>query len=208
MLDNQAKQQTELKPSDIDVLKKSASANHAEAQFQLGMAYANGNGLDLDYTQAFNWIQKAVSQNHLQAMRTLAWLYANGFGVEQNDAKAQELCIKLAEQGDPKDQYFLASLYHSGLYGMQPDSKQMIYWYYQAAQQHYARAQYALAKVIMKGVDLEPNDEMVFQWLSLADINGHEKAGEELQKLMQRLPADVVDGFKERMKASIEAANQ
>lgn len=193
---------------DIELLKKAAAAGNPEAQHQLGMLYANGTGVALDYSQAFEWVEKAASQNHPQALRTLAWLYANGFGIEQNDEKAQQLILQLAEAGDAKDQYFLASLYHSGLYGMKPDSKQMIHWYYQSAQQHYARAQYALAKIIMKGVDIAPNDEMVFQWLSLASINGHEKAGEELKQLIQKLPADIVESYKERMKASIEAAIQ
>lgn len=191
---------------DLAILRQSAEQGNAEAQHQLGMIYANGNGVDLDYTTAFNWINKAAGQGHRQALRTLAWLYANGFGTEQNDNKAQQLIIQLAEAGDPKDQYFLASLYQSGLYGMETDSKQMVFWYYQSAQQHYARAQYALAKIILKGVDLEPNDEMAFQWLSLADINGHKKAGEELRKLMQKLPPQTVEEYKARMKASIEAS--
>ncbi len=195
-----------LSSSDLDLLKKAAETGNAEAQHQLGMCFANGDGVELDYSKAFDWVQKAADQQHPQALRTLAWLYANGFGTEQNDEKAQALVIQLAEAGGAKDQYFLASLYQSGLYGMQPDSEKMLYWYYQAAQQHYARAQYALAKIIMKGVDLEPNDEMVFQWLSLANINGHEKAGEELKKLMQKLPADIIEEYKQRMRASIEAA--
>jgi len=194
--------------ADIKNLTRSAQAGHIEAQHQLGMAYADANGVELNYSEAFNWLEKAASNNHPQSLRTLAWLYANGFGTEQNDDMAQACSIKLAELGDAKDQYFLASLYQSGVYGMQPDSKKMIYWYYQSAQQHYARAQYALAKIIMKGVDIESNDEMVFQWLSLANINGHKKADEELQKLMQRLPADQVETYKTRMTESIKASLQ
>jgi len=205
-LNKQTSSKSGITSSDIDLLKKTAQAGNPEAQHQLGMCYANGDGLELDYSQAFDWVQKAADQQHTQALRTLAWLYANGFGTEQNDDKAQALVIQLAEAGGAKDQYFLASLYQSGLYGMQTDSEKMVYWYYRAAQQHYARAQYALAKIIMKGVDLEPNDEMVFQWLSLANINGHEKAGEELKKLMQKLPADIIENYKQRMKASIETA--
>jgi len=207
-LKNQEDPKIQLKPSEIDHLIKTAESGNIEAQHQLGMMYANGNGVDLDYKNAFIWLDKAASHDHVQALRTLAWLYANGFGIEQNDHAAQDICNKLAEMGDAKDQYYLASLYQTGVYGMQPDSKKMVHWYYQAALQHYPRAQYALAKIILKGVDIEPNNEMAFQWLSLADINGHEKAGEELKKLMESLPAEEVELYKQRMRASIESASQ
>lgn len=208
LLNNENSTQLQLKESDITLLRKSAEAGSVEAQNQLGMIYANGNGVELNYTEAFKWIKKAAEKDHQQALRTLSWLYANGFGIEQSDEKAQQICLRLAELGDAKDQYFLASLYQSGLYGMKPDSKTMIHWYYQSAQQHYPRAQYALAKIILKGNDLEKNDEMAFQWLSLANINGHTKAGEELKALIERLPADTIDTYKKRMTASIEASTQ
>ena len=205
-MNKQTPSKSGLSASDIELLTKAAQAGNPEAQHQLGMCFANGDGVELDYSKAFDWVEKAANQQHQQALRTLAWLYANGFGTDQSDEKAQALIIQLAEAGDAKDQYFLASLYQSGIYGMQADSEKMIYWYHQAAQQHYARAQYALAKIILKGVDLKPNDEMAFQWLSLANINGHEKAGEELKKLMQKLPADIIESYQQRMRASIEAA--
>ncbi len=198
--------QPELKPADIALITKAAEAGNIEAQNQLGMVYANGNGVELNYKEAFIWIKKAADGGHIQSLRTLSWLYANGFGIEQNDEKAQETSIILAELGDAKDQYFLASLYQSGLYGMQPDSEKMISWYYKSAQQHYARAQYALAKIIMKGVDIKSNDEMAFQWLSLANMNGHKKADEELKNLIQKLPKETIDGFKQRMTDSIKSS--
>lgn len=205
---NQDTPKDSLNQSEFDLLVKTAESGNSEAQNQLGMIYANGSGIDLDYSKAFIWLEKAAKQNHVQALRTLAWLYANGFGIEQNDKAAQDICYQLAELGDAKDQYYLASLYQTGVYGMKPDSEKMIHWYYKSALQQYARAQYALAKIIIKGVDIEPNDEMAFQWLSLADINGHQKAGEELKKLIETIPADALEIYKQRMRASIEAASQ
>lgn len=205
-MNKQSATQPELKAADIELITKAAKAGNVEAQNQLGMVYANGNGVELDYKEAFIWIKKAADSGHTLSLRTLSWLYANGFGIEQSDEKAQDTSIELAEKGDAKDQYFLASLYQSGLYGMKPDSEKMIDWYYKSAQQHYARAQYALAKIIIKGVDIKSNDEMAFQWLSLANMNGHKKADEELKSLIQRLPKETIEGFKQRMTASIESS--
>lgn len=205
-MNKQTTPEQNLTQAEIDLITQSAESGNTEAQHQLGMIYANSNGVELDYKEAFKWLEKAAENNHSQAMRTLSWLYANGFGTDQSDEKAQEFSTKLAEIGDAKDQYFLASLYQTGIYGMQPNPEKMIYWYNQAAQQHYPRAQYALAKLILKGVDIKPNDEMAFQWLSLAVMNGHKKADDELKSLIERLPADTIDGFKQRMTESIEAS--
>lgn len=190
----------------ITQLNRAAEQGDVQAQAILGMAYANENGVELDYKKAFKWLSKAAEQQHPASMRTLAYLYTSGFGVEQNDEKARELCVKLAKLGDPKDQYFLATLYQTGLYGMEPDSKQMLHWYYQAAQQQYGAAQYALAKVILKGKDIERNEEMAFQWLSMAIVNGHEKAGDALRTLTEQIPQDIVEQYKQRMTEQIKQA--
>ncbi|MDH5425970.1 MAG: sel1 repeat family protein [Gammaproteobacteria bacterium] len=201
-------EQAQLSAADRETYRKAAEAGNPDAQYHVGMTYANANGVELDYKQAFKWIYLAAEVGHVQAMRTLAWLYANGFGTEQSDEKAQHTSVLLAEKGNPKDQYFLASLYQSGIYGMQPDSEKMIHWYYQAAQQHYARAQYALAKIILKGVDIKANDEMAFQWLSLANMNGHKKAADELAKLIKRVPKEKIEEYKVRMTESIKSSLQ
>lgn len=199
-------QASQISAETLQELQLAAEQGNAEAQHQLGMIYANGNGVDLDYNEAAKWQQKAADQGHVKALRTLAWLYASGFGVQQDNNKARDICIQLAQRGDPKDQYFMATLYQTGMYDTEPDSQKMIQWYYQSAQQQYPRAQYALAKAIMSGRDISPNDEMAFQWLSLAVVNGHKKAGDELRKLTEHLPPEVVEQYKQRMMEQMKQA--
>ncbi|HAJ97661.1 MAG TPA: hypothetical protein DCO72_07995 [Ruminococcus sp.] len=50
----------ELKKEGVQFLRLSAEKGHAEAQFELGNAYANGNGVDVDYQEAKKWYQLAM----------------------------------------------------------------------------------------------------------------------------------------------------
>ncbi len=46
------------------------------AQCILGMKYWFGDGVEIDFKKAINWLQKAAAQKHDAAIRSLADLYA------------------------------------------------------------------------------------------------------------------------------------
>lgn len=56
---------------------KAAAANHAKAQFKLGLAYAEGKGVEKDSVQAFRWypINQACTLNRVKTM----FMYLLGF---------------------------------------------------------------------------------------------------------------------------------
>ncbi len=180
-------------------LQQAAEQGNPEAQYHLAMLYGEGEGVALDYVKAGYWCHKASEQNHVKAMRTLAWLYANGYGFEQSDEKAGSFYQRLAELGDSRDQYFLGMLYSTGRYNMPIDIGQTLYWYQQSAHQGHVQAQYALAKLALEGKGVEQDNEVAFQWLSLASSQGHKKATEELKTLLKNLPEDEVALYKQRM---------
>ena len=70
--------------------KKSAEEGIAEAQFNLGYMYQNGQGVKQDYFKAFEWYQKAAEQGLAPAQYNLGVMYASGRGVRQNYTKAKE----------------------------------------------------------------------------------------------------------------------
>ena len=70
--------------------KKSAEQGHEEAQFNLGVMYAKGQGVKQDYFKAFEWYQKAAEQGNADAQCFLGFMYYNGEGVRQNYTKAKE----------------------------------------------------------------------------------------------------------------------
>lgn len=176
----------------IKALNQAVSKGNAEAQFRLGMLYANGEGVALDHGKAATLIQAAAKQKHPTAQTTLGWLYANGYGVEQDEARARTWYQRAAELGDIKGQYTLGTIYRFGQLGVEKDGAQAVHWYLQAANQGLAAAQFALGRLLMDGKLVEKDEETALQWLSLAHLNGSSKAEETIETLIRRMDPEVV----------------
>jgi len=78
-----------------------ADGGDPEAQFSLGLKYANLNGGAQDYEQAARWYLKAAGQSHALAQFNLGVMSANGQGMPQDEAAALNWFNKAARQGDP-----------------------------------------------------------------------------------------------------------
>jgi len=60
----------------------------AEAQHNLGVMYAKGEGVHQDYAEAASWFRKAAAQGDAEAQFGLGALYFEGEGVRQDYAEA------------------------------------------------------------------------------------------------------------------------
>jgi len=61
-----------------------AKQGHAIAQYNLGLLYANGQGVPKDDAQARQWYEKAAAQGQADAQVYLGSLYDYGRGVPQD----------------------------------------------------------------------------------------------------------------------------
>ena len=61
-----------------------ASQGDASAQSNLGLMYANGEGVTQDYKEAVKWYQLAAAQGYTAAQFNLGFMYTNGQGVIQD----------------------------------------------------------------------------------------------------------------------------
>src|SRR5436309_4023512 len=80
--------------------KKRADSGAADAQVNLGLMYAKGEGVPKDAAKAVEWYQKAAAQGDAQAQVRLGRMYAKGEGGPKDAAKAVEWYQKAAVQGD------------------------------------------------------------------------------------------------------------
>ncbi len=67
-----------------EVVSQSRRSRHAKTQFNLGLMYAEGQGLPRDHTEAGKWFRKAADQGDAKAQADLGVSYANGLGVPQD----------------------------------------------------------------------------------------------------------------------------
>lgn len=91
-----------------------AEKGHAEAQYNLGFMYANGQGVPQNHAEAAKWYRLAAQQGDAEAQGNLALMYAYGQGVSQNNIEAVRLYRLAAQQGNAPAQYNLAFMYAKG----------------------------------------------------------------------------------------------
>lgn len=83
----------------FELISKGAELNDIDCIAQLGYYYMVGQGVDLDYKKAVNYLSKAAKEGNMYAQYNLGICYSNGFGVGQNPELANEWLKKAAEQG-------------------------------------------------------------------------------------------------------------
>ena len=89
---------------------KAAEQGDANAQYNLGRCYADGEGVEKDQKKAVYWYTKAAEQELARAQNNLAICYENGEGVERDMKKAVYWYTKAAEQGHARAQKILGNI--------------------------------------------------------------------------------------------------
>jgi len=79
--------------------KSLAEQGDADAQWNLGMMYYNGQGVEQDSVEAVKWFQKSAEQGDADSQLGLGWMYANGKGIPQNLVLAHKWLNAAALQG-------------------------------------------------------------------------------------------------------------
>ena len=95
-------------------LELRAEQGVAEAQFNLGVMYFNGDGVTQDFETALKWYSLAAEQGNAGAQYSLGYMYVDGLGVTQDYRTALKWFSLAAEQGNAGAQYSLGLMYYNG----------------------------------------------------------------------------------------------
>ena len=167
-------------------LEAAAKGGDAQAQYEVGMDYYEGNGVSKNVATAAMWFDKAKTQGHEMATNQFYSYYS-------------KLLEGYAKQGDAKAQYYTGLAYLDGLEIAQNKSKAAKYFYASALQgdaaakaklcsfyskelkkfaQIDADAQYAIGLAYYKGDGVKKNSEVAARYLAQAMDNGNKDATE------------------------------
>jgi len=135
---------------DLSALQQQADKGDADAQFELGRAYFNGNGVSQDFNKAFELFRKSADQGNPKAENNLAVMYGRGSGVKQDLAEAVKWYRKSAEQGAPLPEDNLGLMLAQG-HGVSKDCKEAAEWYRKAAEQDFPDAELHLGMLYYFG---------------------------------------------------------
>jgi TPR repeat protein len=171
----------------IDTLKD-ARIGLREAQYEVGLMFANGVGVAQDLTQAIDWIRQAAERGLPAAQYLLGSRYASGIGLEKDTDKSFFWFQKAADQGHLKAVYRLAKL-HASAHQALSNSGLL-----KAAEQGLADAQFALGANWATGKCGAKNDELALFWYRSAAEQGLAAAQYALAELYangQSVPVDL-----------------
>jgi len=173
------------------VLFKSAENHYPEAQYQLGLCFERGDGVEESETKALLWIRLASKQNHFKAQQKLAeiltkfanegnghaayelaGLYRNGIGVEKSFKKCAQWLEKSCGLNHIQAMMDLAEMYDGGI-GVDDSVVMAFQLYNEAAENGNIDAQYILAKRYNHGRGTPPDPTMALEWFLRAAKQGH-----------------------------------
>ena len=183
----QAEEQT------LDELRALAERGNAEAQLNLGQAYAYGQGVTQDGAEALRWYRLAADQGHVlghyglgvmyagepcteadapnrgaqPAIEALPWSTCPFPGVLQDFVEAERWFRLAADQGNGAAQVVLGRMYADGR-GIPPDEAAAARWLRLAADQGYINGQHDLGVLYRDGRGVPEDFTEAVRWFRLA----------------------------------------
>ena len=100
----------------------------ANAQYNLGVMYDNGEGVPQDYAEAVKWYLLSAEQGYAPAQKSLGDIFLFGRGVVNDYSKATKWYRLAAEQNHASAQKSLGANYEYGL-GVPQNNVKAYMWY-------------------------------------------------------------------------------
>ena len=167
---------------ELTLLKEKAESGDIIAQYNLGCAYAEGDGTPVDLVQAVKWFRRAADGGDVDAQYNLAVMYDDGDGIDEDNEEAMKWYTAAAKQGDQFSQFNLAVMYDEGT-GVGQDYSKALHWYRQAAEQGDRDTQYSIGMLYETGDVGESDRVEAYAWYTLAAKNGELNAKEKCVQL-------------------------
>lgn len=130
-------------PSSVQTLIATAKRGDRQAQYDLGMRYQYGNGVQKSRSKAHRWLNKSAEAGKPQAQYALSLFYQQYARNQQGIKKALLWLKKAADQGLADAQYSLGMMFKNGsLVHNNPTEARR--WLQMAAAQGHVAAQLAM----------------------------------------------------------------
>ena len=172
-------------------LRAAADLDHPEAAYELGLAYAAGDGVPKDLDASARWINRAADLGDAGAQFLVGSSLYGGIGVARDVPRGLAFLEQAAEQGHPRAQLLLGQAYADGV-GVTEYPEWAARWYGKAARGGNAQAQYALAVMYATGFGVPTSPRRAYQWFSIAAANGYAAAGALRDEMRGRLAPEAI----------------
>ena len=178
--------------------QQAAASGHPAAQLLLAELYQRGHGAPGDAARALPLFEAAGEQGLAAAQYQAGMAWLNGIGTEPDRSVALHWLKRAAEQDEVAAQLQLAELYFSTPGAEQPEARQ---WLNRAAVLGSATAQYRLGVSYLEGSGGPADPLDAYVWLSLALLNGEQRARDGVKQLASQLSPSQLDSARRKINA-------
>lgn len=133
------------------LFERAAKQGHAEAQYRVGMCYAEGKGVEEDWGKALECFKKIEDQ-------------IDALNIDRNRKTFVENVI-YAEKGYPVAQYHVGKCYAEGK-GIKKNLRKAFEWYKKAAKLELLEAQYQVGTCYLEGKGVKSNWEKAIEFFT------------------------------------------
>jgi TPR repeat protein len=178
------------------------------AQIEMGVMYAQGQGVTKDFKEAMKWFRLAADKGNTEAMNFLGALFHDGGnGVAQDYREAVKWYKLAAQKGDANAQETLGAIFYDGDAGVAQDYKEAAKCYRLAADKGSREAELRLGYMNYNGQGVTQDYKEALKWYRLAADQGDAQAQYFLGNMYNE-GKGVVQDYREAVKWHRLAAQQ
>ena len=158
-------------PEGLDDYRRQAERGDPRGQYNLGVSYLKGNGVEKNEAEAYKWFRLSALQGFADAEFCMALCLGSGIGVKQDGAEAAEWMRRAADHGHEKAK----ELVRTKLMPTMPETKTInIADTLKAADRGDAQAQYDMGFLYSKGIEgrIEKDDVKSAKYYRMAAEQG------------------------------------
>ncbi len=156
--------------------KRAAERGNAQAQYDLGLMYATGNGVQKNEALALTWFNRASQNNFAQVLKVKE--VTSPSKMSQKFIFAKEA----AKKGNARAQFDLAMMYHKGE-GIKRNEKLAFNYFHKAARNNSVEAKFQMGINFSEGRGVRKQTQLAKYWFKLAAKAGHRTAMAHLASL-------------------------
>jgi localization factor PodJL len=176
------------------LLRTAALKGDPSAAYEIGLRYAEGHGVPVNFDEAAKWYGRAAQANIVPAIFRLGTLYEKGLGVKKDIDTANRYYRQAADRGNAKAMHNLAVLEADG--GGKPNYKNAVYWFLKAGNRGVADSQFNLGILYARGIGVTQDLTEAYKWFSLAAAQGDADSGRKRDDIATRLDAQSLAAAK------------
>ncbi|EEX50347.1 Sel1-like protein [Pasteurella multocida] len=144
----------------FDLLLPLAQKGDYQAQANLGILYAKGQGAPQDLEKAYWWFSEAAEKGSVKAINNLAVFYLQGHGVKKDIKHSIKLFERTASSGSQDAMVVLGQIYENELKQL----KNAFKWFKKAAEAGDYNAKYRIALMYEHGEGTKKNKQQAIHW--------------------------------------------